>query len=191
MRATVDEGLAGEAFVNEFDAAAVESRLGELPKDATPERAAQYLFPHNEALRAEYLRREQELRDGLAQAHSEVDGPSARALPAVVVAALPITARCVCVGGALRAVIGQISNCIKNSELGKAKGLLVDACMGCITGVLPFISKPVARKIRGEVAGGHHLVDRSARSQVVKGWAWCVVLDESVPVKLPSGGPWG
>lgn len=51
------------------------------------------------------------------------------------------------------AVIGQISNCIKNSELGKAKGLLVDACMGCITGVLPFISKPVARKIRDEVAG--------------------------------------
>lgn len=101
MRATVDEGLAGEAFVSEFDAAAVESRLGELPKDATPERAAQYLFPHNEALRAEYLRREQELRDGLAQAHSEVDGPSARALPAVVVAALPITARCVCVWGAL------------------------------------------------------------------------------------------
>lgn len=141
-----------EAAVTEFDAATAESRLESLPGDATPEQAAQHLFPHDEALHAEYLRREQALREELAQAQTEVEGPSAKALPAVLVAALPIIARCVW-GSLSGAVIGQISNYIETSELGKAKGLLVDACVGCITGVVPFISKPVARKISGEVAG--------------------------------------
>ncbi|QGK71429.1 hypothetical protein GIY23_19655 [Allosaccharopolyspora coralli] len=50
-------------------------------------------------------------------------------------------------------MIGQITNYVTNNEWGKATDLIVDACAGCITGVLPFISKPVARKISGEVAG--------------------------------------
>ncbi|GAB2736048.1 hypothetical protein GCM10027174_06150 [Salinifilum aidingensis] len=138
--------------VTEFDADAVGSKLESVPADATPEQAAEYLFPDDEELRAEFLRREQALRDGLAQAQAEVEGPSAKALPAIVAAALPVIARCVW-GSLSGAVIGQISNYVKNNELGKAEDLVVDACVGCITGVVPFISKPVARKISGEVAG--------------------------------------
>lgn len=138
--------------VTAFDAETAENRLESLPGDATPEQAAQHLFPDDEALRTEYLRREQALRDGLVQAQSEVEGPSTKVLPAIVVAALPIIARCVW-GSLSGAVIGQISNYIKGNELGKAEDLIVDACIGCITGVVPFISKPVARKISGEVAG--------------------------------------
>lgn len=92
------------------------------------------------------------MRDGLAHAQIEVEEPSAKALPAIVVAALPSIARCVW-GSLSGAVIGQISNYIKGSQLGKAKDFIVDSCVGCITGAVPFISNPIARKISGEVAG--------------------------------------
>lgn len=138
--------------VTDFDAEAAEAKLTAVPHDAKPEQAALVLFPDSEQLREKYLQREQALRDGLTQAHAEVEGPSAKALPAIVVAALPITARCVW-GSLSGAVIGQVSNYVKNNEMGQAKDLIVDACIGCITGVVPFISKPVARKISGEVAG--------------------------------------
>jgi hypothetical protein len=138
--------------VLDFDAEVVEQKLAAVPRNAKPEQAAQLMFPDNEQLRAEYLGYEQGLRDGLAQVQVEVEGPSARALPAVVAAALPVIARCVW-GGLSGAAIGQISQYVKGEQLGKAKDLIVDACTGCVTAVVPFMSRAAAKRMSNEVAG--------------------------------------
>ena len=131
------------------------AKLGSIPEGASPEDAARILFPDDEQAQQEYVQQANELQESYEQARSEAAEAGEiepKALPAFVVAALPIIARCV-INGLGAAGINEIINLVHKGEQATAESRVYALVGGCIQGIIPWkwladkLKKPIATAV--------------------------------------------
>jgi len=136
--------------MNDTDFNALVSRLDAIPVGATPEQAANALFPNDKEGQREYLEQALDLQEV-----SEKSGPKettvVAALPAVLAALVPVIIRCV-VGGLGKAGINEIRTLVRHGRWATAEERVHAFVRGCIGSVVPIFARPLARRFSRYIA---------------------------------------
>ncbi len=149
--------------INDTDFEALVSRLGAVPEGATPEQAANVLFPNDKEGQREYLEQARELQEAADEAQappkpgpkqqgaSPQAAPVAIALPGVLAALVPVIALCVA-GGLRRVGINEIRTLVRKGRWATAEERIHGFVRGCIGSVVPRFVRRLARRFSRHIA---------------------------------------
>jgi hypothetical protein len=136
--------------MNDTDFNALVSRLDAIPVGATPEQAANALFPNDKEGQREYLEQVLDLQE-VSEKSGQQEAAGVAAVRLGLGALVPLITKCV-VGGLGRAGINEIRTLVRTGRGATAEDRVHAFVRGCIGRVVPAFAKPLARKFSRYIA---------------------------------------